>query len=66
MTENKGTWVVLVIARVEVGTEGQIGDWLQGLENNIGPVTLVQPIICDNGAQMIFARVDKREHIDAT
>ena len=55
----KGTWAVLVISCVEAGGEMQIIEWLQGLENNRGPVTLVQQLTCDNGAQMLFARTEE-------
>jgi len=59
MRNEQGTWAVLVIPRVEVGGEIEIIDWLEGLENNRGPVTMVLQLTCDNGAQMLFARTEE-------
>ena len=57
MTIKRGQWYSIVIPRVEAGTETQILDWLQNLEDRAGPITLIQQLTCDNGAQMLLAHV---------
>ncbi len=57
MTIKQGRWYSTVISRVEAGTETQILDWLQDLEDRVGSITLLQQLTCDNGAQMLFAHV---------
>ena len=56
MTIKRGLWYSNTIPRVEAGGESQILDWLQNLEDSVGPITLVQQLTCDNGTQILFAR----------